>query len=317
MSSSASSAEATSESAKTNRRRRSLASRGAAALASVRRSSASAIKTVRKRTNVIGTLSEAPPRIFALRKPPRQMQHWGEPQLHPHTNWFDLFFDLIFVGAAYQLGVLLKEDVNARGVCYFLTLMCSFTLAWNNKLMYDSRIDADDLVHKFFDMAEALLVATAALHIGGGLATHTPIQDFRDRPTGHAWGFSLANCALRLLNALRWFEVHAEKETKGSTFHSMQLLKYKVVAAAFYAAAAVLSNSLWVPNDDILGFQTVDAAVLLWFLASMWEQVGDRRLKSLVIQFQQTLTSHISYHPRTSMDGTAHHHCACILPCSL
>lgn len=35
--------------------------------------------------------------------PPVQRQRWGEEQSLPHVNWGDLFFDLFYVGAAYNL----------------------------------------------------------------------------------------------------------------------------------------------------------------------------------------------------------------------
>ena len=35
--------------------------------------------------------------------PPIQRQRWGEDQVLPHVNWGDIFFDLFYVGAAYNL----------------------------------------------------------------------------------------------------------------------------------------------------------------------------------------------------------------------
>lgn len=31
--------------------------------------------------------------------PPKQRQRWGDHQVHPHTNWGDIFFDLFYVAA--------------------------------------------------------------------------------------------------------------------------------------------------------------------------------------------------------------------------
>jgi hypothetical protein len=42
--------------------------------------------------------------------PPRQRQRWGDTQILPRLNWGDLFFDLFYVAAAYNVsfaGVLL------------------------------------------------------------------------------------------------------------------------------------------------------------------------------------------------------------------
>ena len=35
--------------------------------------------------------------------PPIQRQRWDEDQILPHVNWGDIFFDLFYVGAAYNL----------------------------------------------------------------------------------------------------------------------------------------------------------------------------------------------------------------------
>ena len=35
--------------------------------------------------------------------PPIQRQRWCEDQILPHVNWGDLFFDLFYVGAAFNL----------------------------------------------------------------------------------------------------------------------------------------------------------------------------------------------------------------------
>ena len=139
------------------------------------------------------TIITRKPRYFKLRRAPQQMQRWGEHQHHPHTNWGDLFFDLIYVAAAFQLGALLKESVSLKGVAYFLVLFMTLAHAWQCKLNYDARIDVDDLVHKLLDVVEALLVATMALHISGGSSSSfTPLEDMTNLKTGHAWGFSVA-----------------------------------------------------------------------------------------------------------------------------
>ena len=222
------------------------------------------------RTDRSGSTStdDHPPRFFSLFNPPRQMQHWGQPQVHPHTNWFDLFFDLVFVGAAFQLGTLLKATVSAEGALYFASIFLSLHMAWSNKLHYDACIDADDLAHKTLDMVEALLVCAAALHIGSGSARHTPVQDIQDRATGHAWGFSLCHCALRLLDCVRWHEVFRARETSGSIHTARIQIKQKLETALLYFGAAVLSNSDWTSP----GLASRNGACLVWLAAALFEQ---------------------------------------------
>ena len=37
--------------------------------------------------------------MMPLYSHPKQRQRWGDTQLHPHTNWGDVFFDLFYVSA--------------------------------------------------------------------------------------------------------------------------------------------------------------------------------------------------------------------------
>lgn len=47
---------------------------------------------------------------------PKRRHHWYQPQYELHASWADLFFDLIYVGAAYQLGVVVKYSFVS---CYY------------------------------------------------------------------------------------------------------------------------------------------------------------------------------------------------------
>jgi hypothetical protein len=41
----------------------------------------------------------APEKLMPLFTPPKQRQRWGDNQVHPHTDWGCVFFDLFFVAA--------------------------------------------------------------------------------------------------------------------------------------------------------------------------------------------------------------------------
>ena len=43
------------------------------------------------------------PSILRLYAPPQQRQQWGQRQILPRVNWGDLFFDLFYVAAAYNV----------------------------------------------------------------------------------------------------------------------------------------------------------------------------------------------------------------------
>lgn len=63
---------------------------------------------------------------------PVQRQRWGDDQVLPHINWGDLFFDLFYVAAAYNLGSLLISAMNkadwSRGVGKFTLHMMPLSI---------------------------------------------------------------------------------------------------------------------------------------------------------------------------------------------
>jgi hypothetical protein len=67
------------------------------------------------------------PKRIRLHSPPHQRQRWGETQCLPRVNWGDLFFDLFFVAATYQVSLIVGEDPSLTGILYaagtFLPMM--------------------------------------------------------------------------------------------------------------------------------------------------------------------------------------------------
>jgi len=97
---------------------------------------------------------------------PRQRQKWGESQAHPHTNFNDLFFDLFYVAAAYNLGSLIRASPTSLGFLYFMGCFYPIMMLWFQKTMYDSRFDAgNDLYHKMYEFFVLLVLATTVLYI--------------------------------------------------------------------------------------------------------------------------------------------------------
>ena len=70
--------------------------------------------------------------------PPAQQIRWGADQHLPHVNWMDLFFDLFYVAAVYNLGVsrvlelagLEGKPEYLRLVIYFLGSLGPLWICW-------------------------------------------------------------------------------------------------------------------------------------------------------------------------------------------
>ena len=97
---------------------------------------------------------------------PKQRQRWGDKQILPHTNWGDLFFDLFYVAAAYNLSNIILADPNAQGILYFIGLFGPIMAEWFARMYYDSRFAfGDDPFHRLFEVINLCFLATAVVHI--------------------------------------------------------------------------------------------------------------------------------------------------------
>jgi hypothetical protein len=98
--------------------------------------------------------------------PPHQRQRWGDTQVAPHTNWGDLFFDVFYVAAAYNIGNLLKEMPSPRGLLYAAGVFFPIMNLWSFKVYYDSRFYyLNDYYHRVYEVFLLCVLATVVLHI--------------------------------------------------------------------------------------------------------------------------------------------------------
>jgi hypothetical protein len=152
-------------------------------------------------TSKQGLSSSCVPKWFV--QPPKQRQRWGDTQILPHVNWGDLFFDLFYVSAAFNLSYVLKTDPSWMGLLYFIgCLYPILSFFWTDKMRYDSRFNADgDLIHRLVEFMDLAFLATAVLHI-------KPIY-YMSNVEGHPtmFVFCLSNLLGSLISHLRLFEI--------------------------------------------------------------------------------------------------------------
>ena len=84
----------------------------------------------------------------------------------PHVNWGDLYFDLFYVAAAYNLSHAFMEAPNPEGLLYFAACYLPCFQVWNEKLAYDARYCPDDnLFHRSLEIFHLCLVGTIVSYI--------------------------------------------------------------------------------------------------------------------------------------------------------
>jgi hypothetical protein len=98
--------------------------------------------------------------------PIRQRQKWGDPQVLPRVNWGDLFFDLFYVAATYNVSAILVDSASPTGLLYAMGTFLPVMGMWMDKVAFDSRyVCEDDLFHRLFQICVLVVLATAVLHI--------------------------------------------------------------------------------------------------------------------------------------------------------
>jgi low temperature requirement protein LtrA len=114
---------------------------------------------------------------MAFFRPIIQRQRWGDDQLPAHTDWGNIFFDLFYVAAAYNLGSLLREDPSRRGLLYLTGCFLPILNLWNYKMGFLARFRIPhDVYHRVFEVMYLIPLATAVTHIH-----HVPILSDPER----------------------------------------------------------------------------------------------------------------------------------------
>jgi Bacterial low temperature requirement A protein (LtrA) len=183
-------------------------------------------------------------RLFS---PPRQRQKWGDDQYLPRVNWGDLFFDLFYVAAFYNLGNILLASPTSRGLLYFLGCFFPILHLWHEKMWYDSRfVYGDDIFHKIFEVAGLTVLATAISYI-------SPVEKMSN-PSYYIdmFGFALSITLGSLLNIFRVVECYfwGRGQRKVIEATTQRDGMWKLVLLLFYMAATIISGIEYFGNNN-------------------------------------------------------------------
>lgn len=205
------------------------------------------VNKVQRRVSAAGDLSYHPGiALVAPFAPPRQRQKWGDNQILPRTNWGDLFFDLFYVAAAYNVGNIIVASPTGTGLLYFLGAFVPVVNKWMEKTYYDSRYAVDDdLFHRFFEVAVLLALSTAVLHI-------RPVE-FMSNPAEYddMFTYSLALTLGSALNMYRYVETYffGKGQIEVIKQCSTRDIRHGMITFVFYLAATIVSGIPYYSND--------------------------------------------------------------------
>ena len=142
-----------------------------------------------------------PVKGFVFWTPPKQRQRWGDPDCLPHINWGDLFFDLFYVAAAYNLAYVLYNSPSAEGFLFFTGLFGPILLEWFQRTLFDARfLWGDDPFHRAFEVLHLCALSFAVVHI-------RPVSSMIDPTQPDMLYFSTGAVCLACMNIYRSLEV--------------------------------------------------------------------------------------------------------------
>ena len=164
----------------------------------------------------------------------------------PHTQWDDLFFDLIFVGVAYNVGHLLEHSgPSFSGFTQCMMLFAIASKAWQNKVMFFSQFDVDDILHKALNVVEYCIVGVMACHITG-------FNSHNGHSRQHMRGFTLLMLVHRIFVGFRWLEISYNAERLEAMNLGTDEFRKNIYLLSFDAFAVYLAFATDVKQKTVL-----------------------------------------------------------------
>lgn len=144
------------------------------------------------------------PRAIVLYSPPIQRQKWGDKQALPRMNWGDLFFDLFYVAATYNVSNIIYDSPSRFGFLYAIGTYWPLQGIVLHRTTYDARfvIETDDIYHRFMEVIHMCVLSVAVLAIRPICYMAYPTQNMS------MFLFALAITIERWMTAMRYIEVY-------------------------------------------------------------------------------------------------------------
>jgi hypothetical protein len=198
--------------------------------------------TSRRRLNVtseavpVDLVNFRPSRLLFY-APPRQRQKWGDTQVLPRVNWGDLFFDLFYVAATYNVSNIVVNAPNRQGLLYAAGTFLPVMGIWNQKTFYDSRYAVEgDVVHRFLEVFIMGVLGVAMSHI----RSVSTLSNAAGDPS--IFVFSLMMVIDKFFAMTLYLEVYFQGVGQKQLKHAaMRDLGFNFIGMFFYSAAMIVS----------------------------------------------------------------------------
>ncbi|CAE7408995.1 unnamed protein product [Symbiodinium microadriaticum] len=148
---------------------------------------------------------------------------------HRGETWYELFYDLVFVASALQIGYIVKYDISFLGLVKSGIIFTMMRACWDQLMFYQNRFDTKDMVHFIFYLLQAMFAFVMALHLT--LDHHHNWDEERNLKP-----FAIAAALSRVVIVVMYFQVMSL--TKKYRTHLRLLVASQAISGALFFVSA-------------------------------------------------------------------------------
>lgn len=156
-------------------------------------------------------------------------------QAHRSETWYELFYDLVFVAAALQIGHIAQANITFEGIFKSGLLFAIMRATWDQLTFYQNRFDTKDMLHYSFYLLQAMCAFVMAEHLTLDESHEKWDKENNLRP------FIIAACVARLSNAGMYFQVITM--TSAYRRHFIAVAMSQIIATLIYLSTLVFSHA--------------------------------------------------------------------------
>lgn len=182
---------------------------------------------------------------------------WRQPKLHRDTavpsadiatkynshrteTWYELFYDLVFVAGAIQIGNFMKYDISIWGLFKSGLVFAVLRSTWDQLMFYQNKFDTKDIVHHIYYLIQAMCAFMMALHLSTADHGWNQKADLKS--------FAFAAMVSRLVHCVMYIQVIVTTKKFRNHFKIMTLSQ--IISSTLFAISAETSRE----NESFVWF---------------------------------------------------------------
>jgi low temperature requirement protein LtrA len=178
-------------------------------------------------------------------------------------TWYELFYDLIFVAAALQLGLILKYDHRVVGLCKAGGLFLVLRATYDQLTLYQNKFHKDDLTHIAYYTMQSMGAFVIALNIQED-ENADGSEHYWDRGR-HQGSIAMACVLLRIITVFMYVRQQSLSEFSNASGSEVEYLNRIITHTSISAGIFAISTFCSTEEGDYL-------FLIVWMIAILIER---------------------------------------------